>query len=96
MDLKQLMKRLGQEGVDSILLEGGGTMNWSALESGVVQEVHAYIAPKFFGGSQAVTPISGLGVETPNDAVRLTPPVITWLGDDILLESKVIGCLQES
>lgn len=96
MNLKELMKRLGQEGVDSILLEGGGTMNWSALEAGVVQEVHAYIAPKFFGGSQAVTPISGLGVETPDDAVRLSPPVITWLGDDILLESKVLGCSQES
>ena len=35
--------RLGQEQIDSILLEGGGTLNWSALESGIVQQVQAYI-----------------------------------------------------
>jgi diaminohydroxyphosphoribosylaminopyrimidine deaminase/5-amino-6-(5-phosphoribosylamino)uracil reductase len=43
------MEKLGQEQLDSILLEGGGTLNWAALESGVVQQVQAYIAPKLFG-----------------------------------------------
>ena len=38
------MEQLGQEQIDSILLEGGGTLNWSALESGIVQQVQAYIA----------------------------------------------------
>lgn len=47
------MERLGQEGLDSILLEGGGTLNWAALESGIVQKVQAYIAPKLFGGQTA-------------------------------------------
>lgn len=46
IDLVQLMEKLGQEQIDSILLEGGGTLNWAALESGVVQQVQAYIAPK--------------------------------------------------
>ena len=44
------MEKLGQEQIDSVLLEGGGTLNWAALESGVVQQVQAYIAPKLFGG----------------------------------------------
>lgn len=39
IDLERLMERLGQEGIDSILLEGGGTLNWAALESGIVQKV---------------------------------------------------------
>ena len=43
---RQLMERLGREQIDSILLEGGGTLNWAALESGIVQQVQAYIAPK--------------------------------------------------
>ena len=38
----QLMEKLGQEQLDSILLEGGGTLNWAALESGVVQQVDVY------------------------------------------------------
>ena len=40
---RQLMERLGREQIDSILLEGGGTLNWAALECGIVQQVQAYI-----------------------------------------------------
>ena len=53
MNLEKLMERLGREQIDSILLEGGGTLNWAALESGIVQKVQAYIAPKLFGGEKA-------------------------------------------
>ena len=42
IDLKKLMKYLGDEGIDSILLEGGGTLNDSALQSGIVKEVRWY------------------------------------------------------
>ena len=50
IDLNRLMELLGAAKIDSILLEGGGTLNWSALESGIVQKVQTYIAPKLFGG----------------------------------------------
>ena len=41
MDLSVLMERLGATEIDSVLLEGGGTLNWAALESGIVQRVQA-------------------------------------------------------
>lgn len=94
IDLTCLMRRLGERQIDSILLEGGGTLNWSALQSGIVQKVQAYIAPKLFGGS-GQTPVAGTGVESPDDAFRLTKPVITQFGDDILLESGVVRCSPE-
>ncbi|MGI6013412.1 MAG: bifunctional diaminohydroxyphosphoribosylaminopyrimidine deaminase/5-amino-6-(5-phosphoribosylamino)uracil reductase RibD [Oscillospiraceae bacterium] len=89
LDLMQLMQRLGEDGIDSILLEGGGTLNWSALESGIVNRVQAYLAPKLFGGTGAPSPIGGMGVQTPANAVRLCRPVITQIGEDILIESEV-------
>ena len=89
VDLNALMERLGREGIDSVLLEGGGTLNWAVLESGVVQRVQAYIAPKIFGGEAAKSPVCGLGVETPNQAVRLKNTRITPIGEDFLLESEV-------
>lgn len=95
VDLRELMKKLGEKGIDSILLEGGGTLNWSALQSGVVNKVQAYVAPKLFGGAGAKSPVEGDGVESPGQAFRLAPPQITRLGDDILLESEVLPCLQE-
>ncbi|WMJ84696.1 bifunctional diaminohydroxyphosphoribosylaminopyrimidine deaminase/5-amino-6-(5-phosphoribosylamino)uracil reductase RibD [Oscillospiraceae bacterium LTW-04] len=96
IDLQALMVALGKRGIDSVLLEGGGTLNWSALQSGIVNKLQAYVAPKLFGGAEAKSPVEGLGVESPECAFRLTPPQVTWLGDDILLESEVIPCSQES
>ncbi|MBR4861251.1 MAG: bifunctional diaminohydroxyphosphoribosylaminopyrimidine deaminase/5-amino-6-(5-phosphoribosylamino)uracil reductase RibD [Firmicutes bacterium] len=89
VDLNQLMERLGQEQIDSILLEGGGTLNWAALESGIVQQVQAYIAPKLFGGSMAKTPVEGMGVPSPAAAFHLKNSRLYRLGDDILIESEV-------
>ena len=89
IDLNDLMAKLGERNIDSILLEGGGTLNWSALESGIVNKVLAYVAPKLFGGSNAKTPIEGLGTDSPANAVLLKNSTVTHLGDDILIESDV-------
>lgn len=88
-DLAELMRRLGAEGIDSVLLEGGGTLNWTALESGIVNRVQAYIAPKLFGGTGAKSPVGGQGVEEPARAVRLRDLSVRRLGEDILLEGEV-------
>ena len=79
------------------MLEGGGTLNWSALESGIVQQVQAYIAPKLFGGRDAKVPIEGAGVPLPDAAFRLKNSRLEQLGKDFLIESEVeYPCLPES
>ena len=89
IDLNCLMRALGERSIDSILLEGGGTLNWSALQSGIVNKVEAYISPKLFGGN-GKTPVAGLGVDLPDEAFRLSWSAITPVGEDILLESEVL------
>lgn len=89
IDLKFLMQFLGSNGIDSILLEGGSSMNFSALESGIVSKVQTYIAPKIFGGKSAKTPVSGEGFARISSCVMLKNSAITRLGDDILIESEV-------
>ncbi len=89
LDLKELMVKLGEEKVDSILLEGGGILNWSALQAGIVNKVQTYIAPKLLGGAAARSPVAGIGVPHPDDAFFLTNSIITCLGEDILVESEV-------
>ena len=61
MDLNALTERLGQMGIDSVLLEGGSTLNWSALNQGIVNRVQAYISPGLFGGATAKTPVEAEG-----------------------------------
>ena len=89
VDSQALMKRLGDEKIDSVLLEGGSTLNWAALETGIVQKVQAYIAPKLFGGA-AKTPVEGLGAALPEQAFLLKNTSVTALGEDFLLESEVV------
>ncbi len=96
IDLNSLMVRLGEEKIDSILLEGGSTLNFSALTSGIVNKVQAYIAPKIFGGVDAKTPVGGLGIDDTNNVFGLSNREITLLGDDILIEYEVINSVHRN
>lgn len=91
VDLKWLMEELGKEKIDSILLEGGSCLNWSALKEGLVHKVQAYIAPKLFGGEDAKTPIAGKGFPSPDKGVFLRDSRIMRMGADFLIESEVCG-----
>lgn len=95
INLKELMSCLGDRKIDSVYIEGGSTLHWAALQSGIVNRVQTYIAPKLFGGKSAPSPVGGSGINLPEECVRLSKPQITCYGDDILLESEVIECLQE-
>ena len=75
--------------MDSVLIEGGAQLHWAALESGVVNKVQAYVAPKLLGGETAKSPIGGQGFPHPDQAVRLKNPKLTRLGEDFLMESEV-------
>lgn len=90
IDLNELMKVLAKKyTIDSILLEGGAGLNWSALKSGIVSKVQAYVAPKMFGGSEAKSPVGGLGVDSPDCAFMLTDTRVSRIGEDFIIESKV-------
>lgn len=89
VDLVALLDRLGTAEIDSVLLEGGGTLNWAMLEAGLVNRIQAYVAPKLFGGAGAKSPVEGLGAALPAQAVRLKDVTVTPIGEDFLLEGAV-------
>ena len=89
VDLKELMRMLGDRGIDSILLEGGGTLNFSALKAGIVNRVQTYIAPKIFGGADSKTAVEGQGVANVADAYQLRNKTVRLLGNDILIEGEL-------
>lgn len=86
VDLNSLMKKLGEKKIDSVLLEGGGTLNYSALKSGIVDKVMTFIAPKIIGGALAKTSVAGEGIELMKDAINLKDINISRFDDDILIE----------
>lgn len=96
VDLNKLVEKLGILGIDSILIEGGATLNFSALESNIVDKVTVYIGPKIFGGKDALTAVEGDGIEKVKEAFNLKLINVNNYNQDICLEYEVIKkCLQE-
>ncbi len=89
VDLKNLMTLLGEMGIDSILLEGGSTLNYSAIEEGIVDKVITFISPKIFGGTSGKTPVGGKGIEHVKDSIALLDIDITRFNEDIMIEGYV-------
>lgn len=85
LDLQQLLQQLGGRGIDSILLEGGGTLNASMLQERLVQRVYAFAAPKLVAGANAKSPVEGTGVQQMKDAVELDDVEISRMGKDICI-----------
>jgi len=90
VDLKFLIKELWNQGIDSVLIEGGSTLNYSAVSDGIVDKVLSFISPKIVGGEESLTPVGGAGVQTISDAFRLKVDKVEQIDSDILIESYII------
>ena len=63
VDLPDALAILKQMGVERLMVEGGGTLNFELVRLGLVDEITAYVAPMIFGGASAPTMAAGSGLE---------------------------------
>ena len=89
LDLSWLMKKLGQENVTSLLVEGGGEANASFLFNGLAQRVMFYYAPKILGGSDSRKGVAGNGVTKLSDAIQLREVEWEKIGDDLAMTGRI-------
>ncbi len=83
VDVGALMSALVERGVNSVLLEGGGTLIASLVEQGLVSKIEAIVAPMLIGGRDALSPFEGDGFGRLQDALWLENITVGRLGDDI-------------
>lgn len=86
VDMVKLKDELGKRKIDSVLIEGGGEINYSVVESNTADRAFVYIGSKVIGGKDAKTPVGGRGVENVSDAYNLKLIGTENFGDDILLK----------
>lgn len=91
VDLKCLMEKIVFHGVETLMLEGGSTLNYSMLANGLVDEVRVCIAPMIAGGFNAKTLADGEGVDFMKDAFALEFKKVYRLGEDLILEYMVLN-----
>src|SRR3989442_6373656 len=86
-----LLNRLRKLGIRRILLEGGGTLNWSMLSNQLVDEISVAITPRILGGSTATTLIEGKGNALVRDAIQLKLMSSARYGPDLVVRYKVLS-----
>jgi len=85
----ELITLLGKRDVQGVLLEGGPTLAFAAVEEGVVDKVVVYLAPKLIGGVDAPTVLGGRGFAPISNAARLRVRSFDAIGEDIKVEADV-------
>jgi diaminohydroxyphosphoribosylaminopyrimidine deaminase/5-amino-6-(5-phosphoribosylamino)uracil reductase len=87
--LQELVEELAGRQMTNVLVEGGPTLLGSMFDAGLIDEVHAFIAPKLFGGVFAKGPIAGAGRALVDEAAALRNVRIRQIGDDVYLSGRV-------
>lgn len=85
VDLWALMKELGKREITSLFLEGGSTLNASALEAGIIDKFVFFQAPLIIGGQDSPGVFGGVGREQLSDCLHLNRTSVEEIGDDLMI-----------
>lgn len=87
VDIPDLLRRLGEMGIDSVLVEGGAALNWSFIRSGAVDELYLFVAPKIIGGALSKGFVAGEGFALMSDAFPMDIDTVEYEGGDIMVHA---------
>jgi len=85
VDLEELLRELAKRDVVTALVEGGGVLLGGFFDRGLVDKIHAVIAPMIVGAADAPGAVAGRGAYRMADTLRLSDMTVERLGDDILV-----------
>jgi diaminohydroxyphosphoribosylaminopyrimidine deaminase/5-amino-6-(5-phosphoribosylamino)uracil reductase len=88
IDLPTLWKKIGQEGITSVLVEGGSQIFSALLKSKLVDKIAVFIAPKILG--DGLSAIQQLGIENLDQCINLVDFRKRQIGDDMLLSGRIM------
>jgi diaminohydroxyphosphoribosylaminopyrimidine deaminase/5-amino-6-(5-phosphoribosylamino)uracil reductase len=85
-DLHAILRRLGELEITSVMIEGGATVNATALASGAVDKIFLYYAPKILGGSNSIPFAAGVGFRRMDNAAQVNDVHLHRFGEDFAVE----------
>lgn len=86
LDTHDILKRLYDLGIYSVLIEGGATIHGHFMDQKLVNKVICFVAPKMIGGHQALSPIGGEGISLMDQAQVLDDISLTTFESDFMIE----------
>ncbi len=91
IDLRELLKVLGEREITSVLVEGGGILLGSLFDHGLVDKVIAFVSPIIIGGEKAKTAVAGEGIDKVIDAVKVKHVRVEKCGEDWMISGYIKG-----
>jgi len=85
VNIKNLLRTLSKKKIKTLLVEGGGTVNWEFVKQGLVDEIIITITPYLIGGKNAITLVDGEGFSLIQKATKLKLKKSCRLGNEIIL-----------
>ncbi len=85
VNVKLLIKILGKKKIKTILLEGGGTINWEFIKNNLVNEFFITVTPFILGGKDAINLVQGEGFDRITKSPKLQLNGIMRLENDLVL-----------
>lgn len=85
VDVKKLLRILQKQNIKTILLEGGGTLNWEFIHKGLVDELIVTVTPYVVGGKDATTLVEGNGFSKITNSSKLKLQNIIRQKNEIVL-----------
>jgi len=91
VNLKLLLKKLWRMKIKTLMVEGGGNLNWGMVKANLVDEVRVAIAPVIVGGKKAITLVEGEGYTRVREGLKLKLVKVEKAGEDLVLTYKRKG-----
>jgi len=91
VNLGELLRKLYEIGVRSILVEGGGRLNWEILREGLVDEIRLTITPYIFGSGTSFMEGEGYVTTRENPIIRLIHVELCECGNEVITRWRVIN-----
>ncbi len=85
VDLEKAWRRMGEAGINSVLVEGGADTATRLLRAGWVDRLSVFVSPQIMGDGGSVAAFGDLGIARMSDAFRLNDPEIRRVGRDTLI-----------
>ena len=82
-------KLLAKRGCNKVLWECGPLLATSAIKSGCIQEIKAFIAPKILGGENSMNPFADFEFREMHEIIKLTDSQVSFIGNDICVKSSI-------
>lgn len=89
ISIHAVLRTLGERGIVELLVEGGGAIHGSLLDSSEADAVVCYIAPMIIGGRDAFPAFAGLGAGSLGEAHRLRDLVLDRIEQDVRISAEI-------